>query len=175
MIVKPRLSRQIQYTPAANTSCDVCQMPIVYSDKYNIDITKLYEMQIPKKKFKVQPLPSQPFLLDKPAQVFSTVKGGYIYMYVCYSCTYLNIMTKIAIYNYSYTVNTIYSCANLLLILDKLVYQPVEAIDASSIYNLFNFVCEPIRRVSVHVYTCVCMCPSMCVMFILVCSIKLTK
>ena len=72
--VKPRLSQHYEYTPAANVSCDVYHVPIVYSEKYNIDITKLY--QVVQKK-KAQPPPSQPFLLDKPAQVFSAIKGIY--------------------------------------------------------------------------------------------------
>lgn len=32
--------------------------------------------------------------------------------------------------------------------IDKLLYKHIEAIDASSVYDLFNFVCDPIRRVS---------------------------
>jgi len=64
-----------QYTPggpAAVVTCDCHHIPIVYSSNYNIDITKLY--QGPKK---VIP-PTQPMLLDKPAQVHSAIKGNQV-------------------------------------------------------------------------------------------------
>lgn len=72
--VRSPLHHPYQYTPAANAICDAYHVPVVYSDKYNIDITKLYQMPVKKKKKVSQP-PPQPFLLDKPAQVFSAIKG----------------------------------------------------------------------------------------------------
>ena len=84
MNLKPRLSQEIQYTPAANASCDVYHVPIVYNNKYNINITKLYP---PLTKKKTRPPPVQPFLLDKPAQVFSVVKGNvHVYIYYVATC-----------------------------------------------------------------------------------------
>lgn len=71
--MKPRPPQPFQYTPAANASCNAYNIPIVYSEKYNIDITQFYQ---PIKKKKAQPPPTQPFLLDKPAQVLSAVKGN---------------------------------------------------------------------------------------------------
>lgn len=65
----------VKYTPAADASCDIYHLPVVYSKKYNIDITKLYQMPTKKKK-KAHPPPVQPFLLDKPAKVFSAIKGS---------------------------------------------------------------------------------------------------
>jgi len=61
-----------EYTPggpAAVVTCDCHHIPIVYSNRYNIDITKLYQGSK-----KVIPT-VQPMLLDKPAQVHSAIKG----------------------------------------------------------------------------------------------------
>ena len=50
---------------------------------------------------------------------------------------------------YTYVSAILHHCA------DKLLYQPIEAIDASSAYNLFNFVSDPIRRVSIAAFVCI--------------------